>query len=624
MMNLRFSIILIICCAVAFCENSEKPNIILIVADDLGFNDVSFHGSLEIPTPNIDSLCYNGVILNRMYTAPLCSPSRASLITGKNSIKLGMQHYVIPSDEPWALPLNEKLISNYFQDAGYRTALIGKWHLGFYKQQFTPNLRGFSDFFGYLGPYIGYYDHSLIMLDRNYSRGYDMRRNNETENRAGTYATDLFTNEAVDLIKNHDTKTPLFMLLTHLAPHTGNEDKPMEAPEETIKKFSYIREEKRRILAAMVSKLDEGVGKVIEAIHDKGILNNTVILFMSDNGGPTYGIHSTEGSNYPLRGQKGGVWEGACRVPACIYSPLIQSNRRVSNEFMHITDILPTMASIANISINDKSIDGIDQWKTISQKEPTNRTEILYQIESVLGFSGLMIDGWKLVNGSENLNFSGWLGGSGDYMETSFEEYLSMIENSSAFKSLPQMESQVIKELMRKASTMCNKNIPVTKCNPKSSPCLFNIIDDPFDFSAVLNPETNRTLHAVVLQSHPCEMNNLAESYPEKVEFLLSGLKRYSNVMVPSIRKFSDPSCDPIHFNNTWNWWRKDDANDGVVVQDVQEDIYMKIIICIVGLSLILTGSFILFERMKNKEPIRISDVKKSNWKQMTSGSISN
>ena len=318
-------------------------------------------------------------------------------------------------------------------------------------------------------------------------------------------------------------------------------------------------------------------------------------FFLIDNGGPTYGIHSTESSNYPLRGQKGGVWEGGCRVPACIYSPLIQSNRRVSNEFMHITDILPTMASVANISITDESIDGINQWETISKKKPTERNEILYQIESVLGFSGLMIDGWKLVNGSENLNFSGWLGGSGEYMETSFDEYFGMMESSHAFKSLPKLESKVIKDLMKKSSTMCNKNSPVTKCNPRSSPCLFNIIDDP------------------------CEMNNLAESYPEKVEYLFSGLKRFSKVMVPSIRKFSDPSCDPKNFNDTWNWWRKDDASDDVMIPDIQNDMNMKIIICIIGLSFIFTGSFVFFESMKKKKEIGIRDPEKSNWKQMTS-----
>lgn len=255
------------------------------------------------------------------------------------------------------------------------------------------------------------------------------------------------------------------------------------------------------------------------------------------------------------------------------------------------------MASIANISITDESLDGINQWESISVKEPTKRNEILYQIESVLGFSGLMIDGWKLVNGSENLNFSGWLGGSGDYVETSFEEYFSMLKSSSAFKSLPKIESEVIKELMKKASTMCNKNTPVTKCEPRTSPCLFNIIDDP------------------------CEMNNLAESFPQKVEFLLNGLKRYSNVMVPSIRKFSDPLCDPKNFNNTWNWWRKDDANDEIVIPDVRNGINLKIINCIVGLLFILTGSYVLYESMKRKKQIRLRDDEKSNWKKMTSGS---
>lgn len=158
--------------------------------------------------------------------------------------------------------------------------------MGFHEKKYTATLRGFDSHFGYLGPYIGYYDHSLIMLDRNYSRGYDMRRNLEmTNDLKGKYATDLFNNEAVNLIRNHDVSQPLFLLLTHLAPHAGNEDKPMEAPEDVIKKFEYIKDEKRRTLAAMISVMDDGVGKVVKAIKEKGILDNTIIMFMSDNGG---------------------------------------------------------------------------------------------------------------------------------------------------------------------------------------------------------------------------------------------------------------------------------------------------------------------------------------------------
>jgi arylsulfatase B len=273
-----------------------------MVADDLGFHDVSFHGSSEIPTPNIDALAYNGVILNRFYTLPLCTPSRSCLMTGRHPIKTGMQHYVIVSDEPWGLGLNEKIMPEYFKDAGYKTHLIGKWHLGFHQKQYTPTMRGFDTFYGYYGPYIGYYDHSLEMFDRNYSRGYDMRRDLEVEPISNTYATELFTSEAIDTIKNHDIKTPMFLMINHLAPHAGNEDNPMEAPQDEIDKFEYIENEQRRTLAAMISILDRGVGEVVQALKDKEILNNTIILFFSDNGAPTLGHHSTMGSNYPLRG----------------------------------------------------------------------------------------------------------------------------------------------------------------------------------------------------------------------------------------------------------------------------------------------------------------------------------
>jgi arylsulfatase B len=193
-----------------------------------------------------------------------------------------MQHYVIISDEPWGLPLKEKVLPEYFKEAGYKTALIGKWHLGFHEKIYTPTFRGFDFHYGYLGPYIGYYDHSLIMLDKNYSRGHDFRRNLEMAmDVKGKYATEIFTNEAVNLIHNHDVDEPLFLLLTHLAPHTGNEDQPMEAPADVLEKFDYIRDKKRRTLAGMISVMDEGVGKVVEAIKEKGILENTIIMFLS-------------------------------------------------------------------------------------------------------------------------------------------------------------------------------------------------------------------------------------------------------------------------------------------------------------------------------------------------------
>jgi arylsulfatase B len=249
-MNLAILIFVSFCVSLSKQQVQTKKNVVVIMVDDLGYNDVSYRGSNEIPTPNIDALAYNGAILNRFYTPPLCTPSRASLMTCKYPFRSGMQHFVIPSDEPWSLGKNEKLLPQYFKQAGYSTSLIGKWHLGFYQKQFMPTQRGFDSFFGYVGPYIDYFDYTLNMFDRSYSRGFDMRRNETIANDFNPiYATDLFTNEAIRTINSHDKKKPMFMLLTHLAPHAGNEDFPMQAPEEEIKKFSYIANVKRRTLA---------------------------------------------------------------------------------------------------------------------------------------------------------------------------------------------------------------------------------------------------------------------------------------------------------------------------------------------------------------------------------------
>lgn len=186
----------------------------------------------------------------RFYTPAMCTPSRAALLTGKYPHHIGMQNFVIVSDEPFGLGLDQKIMPQYFKEAGYKTHLIGKWHQGFYQQQYWPTKRGFDTFFGYLGPYIGYYDHTLVMLNKNYSRGYDLRRNLEVDRSYGElYATDMFTNEAVNVIKNHGDNEPLFLLINHLAPHAGNEDHVLEAKIEDYEKFPYIENEDRRTLA---------------------------------------------------------------------------------------------------------------------------------------------------------------------------------------------------------------------------------------------------------------------------------------------------------------------------------------------------------------------------------------
>ncbi|XP_064548754.1 arylsulfatase B, partial [Drosophila montana] len=288
---------------VAGVTQPTNPNIIIILIDDMGFNDVSFHGSNQILTPNIDAFAYNGVILNRYYVPNLCTPSRAALLTGKYPIHNGMQHFVQIPDEPWGLPLGERLMPQFFRDAGYSTQLIGKWHLGFWRQDHTPILRGFDHHFGYYNGYIDYYDHTHYMLDRNYTAGADFRRDlQRCHSDNGTYATEAFTEEARRIIEQHDPSRPLFMVLSHLAVHTGNENHPMQAPYEEVAKFAHISDPKRRTYAGMVSSLDKSVGRTMRALSDRGMLNNSIVLLYSDNGAPTLGIHSNSGSNHPFRG----------------------------------------------------------------------------------------------------------------------------------------------------------------------------------------------------------------------------------------------------------------------------------------------------------------------------------
>lgn len=264
---------------------------------------MSFRGSNQYFTPNIDALAYNGVILKNYYVPALCSPSRSTLMTGRYPTSTGMHHFVIDSDEPWGLPLKEKIMPQYLKEAGYETSIFGKWHLGFHRRAYLPNSRGFDHFFGFRGPYIDYWQHELHKLDRNYSQGFDMWENERASwETRGNYSTILITDKAIDYVEKYDSKQPMFMYMAHEAPHTANEDDPMQAPPEVIDRFNYIEDPKRRVLAAMMTVLDDQIGRFVSALDKKGILHNSVIIFYSDNGAPTVGMHANGGSNYPFKG----------------------------------------------------------------------------------------------------------------------------------------------------------------------------------------------------------------------------------------------------------------------------------------------------------------------------------
>ncbi|XP_065337199.1 arylsulfatase B-like [Cloeon dipterum] len=523
---------------------SRKPNIIVILADDLGWNDVGFHGGNQIPTPNIDALAFNGLILNNHYVPALCTPSRAAFLTGKHPVHTGMQHLVLLENEPRGLPLSERLMPEYLRDEGYVTRAIGKWHLGFFKNEYLPTNRGFDSHYGYWNGYQDYYSHETQATFENL-RGYDMHRDLNTDwSSVGEYSTRVFTREAVRQIRDHDTNKPLFMYMAHLAPHTGNPDTPFQAPNETLARFAYIGDPDRRMYAAMVTELDDSVGEIIQALRKRSMLSNSIVLFLSDNGAPTYGIHSNRGSNWPLRGMKQSPWEGGVRGVAAMWAPWLNHTRRVATQLMHMTDWLPTLISAAGLDpsvLRDKGLDGYDVWTALNLNTTSPRNEVLHNIDEVDQYAALTKGGWKYITGTtQNGRVDSWYGESSrGYSDPEYDASVVLKSKAgSAISSVsvprPRLSATEVMEIREQAEIKCEKRPSGAenfRCNPLVSPCLFNIIADP------------------------CELVDLSAVRPLVAMSLSQALERWRRTAVPAANVPVDSAGNPKFYNNTWVPW---------------------------------------------------------------------
>ena len=368
-----------------------RPNIVYIVADDLGRKDTGFHGS-DIKTPNLDELARTGAVFERFYAQPMCTPTRAALMTGRYPHRYGLQTGVIPSNGEYGLATDEWLLSQALKDAGYTTAIVGKWHLGHADRKYWPRQRGFDYQYGPLLGEIDYFTHTAHGV-------MDWYRNNEPVKEDG-YATTLIGEDAVRLIEHHDPKTPLFLYLAFTAPHA-----PYQAPQNYLDLYKTIADPSRRAYAAMITAMDTEIGNVVAALDKRNIRDNTLVFFQSDNGGPRSAKFTGEvdmskstipADNSPYRDGKGMLYEGGTRVVALANWPGRIKTGTVEDEAIHTVDMYPTIANLAGASLaKARPLDGLDVWRTISEGKASPRSEVVYDIEP---FRAAVSQGsWKLV-----------------------------------------------------------------------------------------------------------------------------------------------------------------------------------------------------------------------------------
>lgn len=357
---------------------TEKPNMIVIMCDDLGYADVGFNGCKDIPTPQIDSIAENGVRCTSGYVAySVCGPSRAGFITARYPQRFGFERnpQYQPNDPDMGLTRDEKTIAELLRPVGYHSGIIGKWHLGAHIPTSHPMKRGFDEFYGHLGGGHVYFPEKLTI-----ERSQDARDESESYRTwllknyepvpPRKYITDDFSDEAVAFVtRNRDW--PFFLFLSYNAPHT-----PLEAADKYLGRFPQIKDKKRQTYAAMVSAVDDGVGRVLAELKKYGLEENTIVAFLSDNGGPTTKNAST---NAPLRGNKGDAWEGGFRVPFAIqWRGKLPAGSSYENPVSAL-DLGATIVALAGAAVSkDKPLDGVNLIPFLNGENKSKPHDTIY------------------------------------------------------------------------------------------------------------------------------------------------------------------------------------------------------------------------------------------------------
>ena len=411
---------------------APPPNIVYFLVDDLGRADLGFTGSKDILTPHIDKLAKGGAILDSFYVQPVCSPTRAALLTGRYATHTGVYTVIRPGAE-WGLPLEERTLPQALRKAGYTTAITGKWHLGEFKPEYQPLSRGFDHQYGHFFGAIDYFTHQRDGKS-------DWFRNDKPLAEEG-YSTHLVAKEACRLIRDKPPGKPLFLYVPFNGVHG-----PYQVPESYSKAYPHLSGV-RKTMAGMLSAVDEAIGQITATLEEKGLRENTIILFYSDNGGPSPGKVTM---NTPLRAGKGTIYEGGIRVCAFANWPGHIPVATIK-EPIHAVDWYPTLLKLAGATSEQKlTPDGLDIWPVLTEGAKTPHDAILL-IGTVPGKAAIRMGDWKLLRNPSEVDAEE----AGDKStSTSGVELYNLADDISESKNLAISNPEKVRELNARLNTM--------------------------------------------------------------------------------------------------------------------------------------------------------------------------
>lgn len=368
-----------LCFAATSALAAERPNVVYFLADDLGREDCGFMGGTQIRTPNVDRLARAGARLDAFYVQPVCSPTRAALMTGRYPMRHGLQVGVV---RPWAqygLPLEERTLPQALHEAGYATAIVGKWHLGHNEPGYLPTRRGFDRQYGHYNGALDYFTHER-------DGGFDWHRDDHVSRDEG-YSTHLIAREAARFVAETAGKKPFFLYVPFNAVHA-----PHQVPAEYSRAYASLRGD-RKTYGGMLAALDEAVGTIVEAVEKAGVRQNTLFIFTSDNGGPAPGRVTDNGK---FRAGKGTLYEGGVRVAACAaWDGHVPAGSTVT-EPLHAVDWYPTLLALCGASAEQPlPVDGRDLWPSLTEGRPSPHEAILLNTTPRSG--AVRAGDWKLV-----------------------------------------------------------------------------------------------------------------------------------------------------------------------------------------------------------------------------------